>query len=245
MKVFIYWNRKDSDSTKIYGFLKNGSWIKDLEDKHSVVKAFIFNRFDVNTLIITGYNGKEMTLLEAMQQSDILFFFSHGDDDRIFKSKFYNASSFQEFTYMDCENASMASCKAIVSICCSSAKVLGQHCVKNEGVPYYIGFEEPIVYDDNACPNDKLRSVMFKAYSKGFNIGFEGALINGYTAEKMVKYLKLCINQSITQEILDSNERSLKKYSGGTQFYIKGIESLVCIGDSKSQVFKSDDGEAC
>ena len=241
MKVFIYWNKRDNDSKKIYSFLKNGSWINALEKKHSVAKAFLYDNFDVSTKKIIGYNKIKMTLLEAMQQSDIIFFFTHGDDDRILKSKYNNPSAFQAFTYMDCENASMASSKAIISICCSSAKVLGQHCVNNEGVPYYIGFEEPIVYDEGACPNVNLRATMFKAYSEGFNRGFEDALNNNYTAEKMVRRLKLYINQAITHGILSVSDHSLSKYSAGTQFYTNGIESLICIGDNKKMVFKNED----
>lgn len=241
MKVFIYWNKRDGDSKKIYNFLKNGSWINALEKKHSVAKAFLYDSFDVSTKKIIGYNGIEMTLLEAMQQSDILFFFTHGDNDRILKSKYNNPSAFQAFTFMDCENASMASYKAIISICCSSAKVLGQHCVNNEGVPYYIGFEEPIVYDESSCPNVKLRATMFKAFSAGFNRGFEEALNGNYTAEKIVRRLKLYISQAITQGILSSCDRSLSKYSAGMQFYTNGIDSLICIGDNKMIVFKNDD----
>ena len=243
MKVFIYWNKRDNDSKKIYRFLKDGSWIKALEKNHSVAKAFLYESFDVNTKKIIGYNEVEMTLLEAMRQADIIFFFTHGDNDRILKSKYYNPAAFQAFTYMDCKTASMASFKAIISICCSSAKVLGQHCVNNEGVPYYIGFEKPIVYDENACPNEKLRATIFKAYSEGFNRGFEDALNNNLTAEKMVQLLKFYISQAITHEILSSSDRSLSKYSAGTQFYTNGIESLICIGDYKARVFKSENGK--
>jgi hypothetical protein len=77
MKIFIYWNYKDSDSKNIYQFLKKTTFINMLEECNDV---FLWKKFD--DFII------DETLNEELTSSDIILFFTHGDDDAILKYRY-------------------------------------------------------------------------------------------------------------------------------------------------------------
>lgn len=243
MRVFIYWNRKDNDSEKMFRFLKSGAWIQQLQKKHEVTKAFLYDRFNIDTCIIKDESENDIVLIEAMKKADLLIFFTHGDIDRIFKSSFRNREVYKEFTFVDCESSSLLSGKAVISICCLSARELGRHCVKEEGVPYYLGFEKAIRYNDVSNRNETLKAVMYKGYSNGFDNGFKLALDNNYNARQLANVLRLSLNKSITHEILSSDDHSLSKYSLGQQFYTDGIKSLICLGDGEEEVFSDGNHE--
>ncbi len=237
MNIFIYWNRKDNDSKKMFKFLKDGSWINALKDKYEVVDLFPHTAFKIENCRIHLSESVEISLLDAIEQADILMFFTHGEDDRILKYRYKFATAKKEFSLIDCDMSSIVSGKAIISMCCSSAQSLGPHCVKSEGAPYFIGFEKPLVYDQDDIPNQQLRAIVYKAYSSGFDKVFEAALEKQYTADKLVKRLKLYLNKSITEGILSSPERSMEKYTMGVPFYEEGINSLVCLGNQAQVIF--------
>lgn len=77
MKIFIYWNKIDNDSKKIYKFLKNDTFRQSLGKDNDVVFFEPFCSF-----LLTQERINQIAM------SDIIIFFTHGEDDAILKSKY-------------------------------------------------------------------------------------------------------------------------------------------------------------
>lgn len=100
MKIFIYWNRIDQDSKKIYKFLRSESFRHVLEESNDVVFFEPVLSFSLT-----------QERLDQISQSDIIMFFTHGDEDAILKSKYIQTNRKKDFSFIDFDNASLLSGK--------------------------------------------------------------------------------------------------------------------------------------
>lgn len=111
MKIFIYWNRIDKDSKKIYKFLSDDSFRHTLEENSDVVFFDPYLSFSLT-----------QERLDQITHSDIILFFTHGEEDAILKSKYIQNNRKKDFSFIDVDNASLLSGKKVIAICCASAK---------------------------------------------------------------------------------------------------------------------------
>lgn len=224
MNIFIYWNYKDNDSKKMYQFLNELSF-SDLLPDNKIMFHKEFKDFNIDDSICND-----------MKNSDIIFFFTHGDDDAILKFRYNNEQYKQQFTFIDFNNANLLKEKKVIAICCRSANCLGKHCVSdNIQCKFFVGFQDDLVYSDGF--SKKLRSLIYKAYSNAFKNAFLDAYKYKWSAEKFVLVLKKYISDMLTSQILLSQDRKLGSYSG-VSFHQKSAESLIVLGQSQLLVFE-------
>lgn len=94
MKIFIYWNYKDNDSKKIYQFLKNSTFLEKLKEENTVTIKKMFSNFILDEDIIN-----------AVAESDVIMFFTHGEEDSILKFRYKNEDVKDQFTFINTDNA--------------------------------------------------------------------------------------------------------------------------------------------
>ena len=141
MKIFLFWNRIDNDSKKIYKFLEDQHLQETIEQTHSLVIHKPYAKFQITEEMKT-----------QIAESDLVLFFTHGDDDAILKCLYIQPSMKKQFSFIDSDNAQLLSDKKVIAICCSSAKELGPLCVDSPICSkFYVGFQEPITYDDGCA----------------------------------------------------------------------------------------------
>lgn len=224
MKIFIYWNKIDNDSKKIYKFLKNDTFRQSLEKDNDVVFFEPFCSF-----LLTQERINQIAM------SDIIIFFTHGEDDAILKSKYKQPNQKKNFSFIDFDNASLLSGKKVIAICCASAKSLGEYCVADEVKSiFYIGFKDDILYDDGSHEN--VRGLVYDAYSNAFETSILHSLSSKCTAQEFVRTLQKEINDMITNKILEAKNRTLGSFSSIT-FHRQSARSLVALGNTTSPVF--------
>ena len=225
MKIFLYWNYKDQDSKKIYQFLKNNSFMDFLNNCHNVIFYKEFRDFPLND-----------TLLNHMATSDLILFFTHGDDDAILKFRYNDESVKKRFTFIDLENASILKNKKVIAFCCRSANRLGRYCVdKDIESKFFVGFCDDLVYSENFS-ND-LKNIVYKTYSNAFEVSLLNAYNKNWTADKFVLMLRKNIIDMLTKEILTSQDRRLGSFSG-VSFHRKTADSLIALGQSEQLIFE-------
>ena len=192
MKIFVYWNYKDQDSKKIYQFIKQSSFFENLEKEHQIFWHKEYKDFPVDD-----------TLKEHLQESDIIFFFTHGEDDRILKFRYNNELVKDRFTFISYNNARLLSEKKIFAFCCRSANELGEYCVGfNVNSIFYIGFMDDLVYSDECVVSGEFKSTIYKAYSAAFEKALTESYEYKWTVSRFVFMLKKYINDMLTEEIL-------------------------------------------
>ena len=225
MKIFIYWNRIDKDSKKIYKFLSDDSFRHTLEENSDVVFFDPYLSFSLT-----------QERLDQITHSDIILFFTHGEEDAILKSKYIQNSRKKDYSFIDVDNASLLSGKKVIAICCASAKSLGQYCVADPiNSVFYIGFQDDIFYDDGSHEN--VRSLVYDAYSNAFSESILYSLSSKCTAQDFVQCLQKKINDMITRKILtETSDHTLGSLSS-ISFHKKSAQSLVALGNTASPVF--------
>lgn len=225
MKVFIYWNRIDQDSKKIYKFLGSDSFRHILEESNEVVFFEPYLSFSLT-----------QERLNQISHSDIIIFFTHGEEDAILKSKYIQINRKKSFSFIDFDNASLLSGKKVIAICCASAKSLGQYCVTDQiNSTFYVGFQDDIFYDDGS--HEDVRGLVYDAYSDAFEKSILYSLSSKCTAQEFVQFLQKKINDMITYKILnETNDHTLGSLSSIT-FHRKSAQSLVALGKIASPIF--------
>lgn len=224
MKIFVYWNYKDQDSKKIYQFIKQSSFFENLAKEHQVVLHKEFKDFKLDD-----------TVIKDLQESDIAFFFTHGEDDSILKFRYNDALLKDRFTFICKDNAPLLSKKKILAFCCRSANKLGEYCVgPNINSLFYIGFTADLIYSEQF--SDNFRNTVYKTYSAAFEKALEDSYKNNWTAKQFVIMLRKYIIDMQTTEILSSKDRNLGSFASIT-FHKKTADSLVALGKDQELVF--------
>jgi hypothetical protein len=225
VKIFLYWNYKDRDSKRIYQFLNNAAFKEGLESRCDVVWQRMYCDFQLDD-----------KLLNDMLTSDLLLFFTHGDDDAILKFRYNDEAAKEQFTFINQDNATILKKKKVIAICCRSANILGKYCVgKNIESKFYIGFHRDLIYDEGFT--DDFKSIVYRTYSNAFEMALLNACSKEWTADKFVLMLQKNIIDMLTKEILNSKDRKLGSISGIT-FHRKTAESLVVLGQSDQLIFE-------
>ena len=225
MNIFLYWNKIDKDSKKIYKFLEDKAFRDTISQSHSLK-------------IIEPYVSFDLTkgIQDQISQCDLVLFFTHGEEDAILKCLYIHPPMKKSFSFVNSDNASILSGKRVIAICCSSAKELGQLCV-DEPIhsKFYIGFQEPITYDDGA--HKQVRGLIYSAYSDAFKEALLYALTTNCTAQQFVLTLKKNISDMLTKKVLsEPNNRQLGSLAT-VRFHNVSAESLVALGDATLPVF--------
>jgi len=225
MKIFLFWNRIDNDSRKIYKFLEDQSFEEEIKKNHSLIIYKPFAKFQITEEMKT-----------QLSESDIALFFTHGEEDVILKSLYKQTQMKKQFSFIDSDNAQLLSNKKVIAICCSSAKELGPLCVASPiRSKFYIGFQEPITYDDGA--HEIVRGLIYTSYSDAFKEAFQRALTTDCTAQQFVLMLRKNISDMLTRKILsETNNRVLGALST-VSFHYASAASLVVLGDATLPVF--------
>lgn len=225
MKLFLYWNYKDTDSKKIYQFLKNPDFKNTIEENHDLEWCCKYSDFELNE-----------KLMSEIEKSDLLLFFTHGDDDAILKFRYNDEIVKKRFTFIDLENASILKNKKVIAFCCRSAKVLGQYCISDEiQSKFFIGFSDDLIYSEGFT--GEFKNIVYKTYSLAFEKVLLDAMHKSYTAKRFVLMLKKNIIDMLTEQILNAPDRKLGSLSG-VSFHIKTAESLVVLGQPDQLVFE-------
>ena len=225
MKIFIYWNRIDNDSKKIYKFLKKDSFREELESKNEVYYHEPYISFQI-----------DKSILEKIASSDVVMFFTHGEEDAILKSKYIQQDQKKNFSFIDFENASILAKKKVIAICCDSAKVLGRYCVDTDiKSDFYIGFQDGIIYDDGAHKN--VRGLIYDSYSDAFEKTILLSLHSKCNAQQFVQYLIKSINDMMTNKILNETDDRTLGSLGTITFHRQSAASLIALGNVCSPVF--------
>lgn len=226
MKIFIYWNRIDRDSKKIYKFLKNDSFRKELGMGNEVYYYAPYTSFNINQCI-----------LEEIASSDVVMFFTHGEEDAILKSKYIHQEQKKNFSFINFENAGILAEKKVIAICCDSAKTLGVYCVSPEvRCDFYIGFQDGIMYDDDGS-HINIRGLIYDSYSEAFEKTILLSLHFKYNAQQFVQNLVRNINNMMTNKILNETDDRTLGSLGTITFHRKSAASLVALGNVYSNVF--------
>lgn len=225
MKIFLFWNRIDSDSRKIYKFLEDQSFQNEIQQIHSLIINKPFAKFQITEEMKT-----------QISESDLVLFFTHGEEDVILKSLYKQPTMKKQFSFIDSDNAHLLSDKRVIAICCSSAKKLGQQCIDSPiHSKFYIGFQEPITYDDGS--HEIVRGLIYTSYSDAFKEAFRHALTTNCTAQEFVLILRKSISDMLTGKILsETNNRVLGSLST-VNFHYASAASLVALGDATLSVF--------
>ncbi|MDR0863588.1 MAG: hypothetical protein LBO74_01490 [Candidatus Symbiothrix sp.] len=230
MKIFVYWNYKDSDSKKIYGFLDE--YITLLKTHHQYDVSFYkkCKHFDMNGVMETD-----------IAESDMILMFTHGEKDRILKYLYPEPSLLSSATLVNKSNAQLFMNKIVVAMCCDSAVELGEFCNNPESPisTTYIGFRDAIQYDtqnNGVRINETFRATMYKSYSEAFQEAFTFSIDNNCTAAMFVRRLKLNLRSFATKNILEGKNRSFGSASPA-QMYTRTANSLVVLGNSNIQLF--------
>lgn len=225
MNIFLYWNYKDQDSKKIYQFLNNTSFRASLEASHNVVFHREFHDFPLDD-----------RLLNEIADSDLVLFFTHGDDDAILKFRYNDESVKKRFTFVDLENASVLKNKKVLAFCCRSANILGRYCVdKDIESKFFVGFSDDLIYSENFSVDFK--NIVYKTYSNAFEKTLIDACNKNWSADKFVLMLRKNILDLLTKEILASQDRKLGSFSG-VSFHTRTANSLVALGHSAQLIFE-------
>lgn len=225
MNIFLYWNYKDQDSKKIYQFLKNPEFKQFFDESHNIKWYRKYSDFELNK-----------SLYDDIENSDLVLFFTHGDDDAILKFRYADEIVKNRFTFVNLENASILKNKKVIAFCCRSANVLGRYCTGKEiQSKFFIGFCKDLIYDEGFTP--ELKSLVYKTYSIAFEKTLLDACDKGYTAEKFVLMLKKNIIDMLTKQILESSDRKLGSFSG-VSFHRRTAESLVALGEANQLIFE-------
>lgn len=224
MRIFIYWNYKDNDSKKIYQFLKNSNFLEKLKEENTVIVIQRYSDFTLDEDIIT-----------AITESDIIMFFTHGEEDAILKFRYKNEDVKDRFIFINSDNAGILKEKKVLAFCCSSAAILGEYCcsevVKSK---FYIGFKKDIIYGEEF--RNEFRSIVYNAYSGAFEKALLKAYQEQWTADKFARMLKFFINQMLTEKILSSSDRKLGAFSSASR-HRETANSLVALGERDELVF--------
>lgn len=225
MKIYIYWNRIDRDSKKIYKFLGSDIFRKAIEENNDVVFFDPYRPFSL-----------DQQRRDQITMSDVIMFFTHGEEDAILKSKYIQDYLKKQFSFIDLENASLLAEKKVIAICCASARSLGKYCVEDKiNSTFYIGFQEDIFYDDGSHEN--VRGLVYDAYSSAFERSILYSLRSKCSAQEFVLNLQKSINDMITGKILEEkNDHTLGSLSSIT-FHHKSAQSLVALGNATSPIF--------
>lgn len=225
MNIFLYWNRIDNDSKKIYKFLRDKDFIDAVSQSHSLTMREPFLLFELTEEI-----------QNQIAESDLVLFFTHGEEDAILKCQYKFSTMKKRCSFINFDNASLLSDKRVIAICCSSAKELGQLCIgASIHSKFYIGFQEPITYDDGA--HEQVRGLIYNAYSDAFREALLYALTSSCTAQQFVLILKKNINDMLTRQVLnETNDRVLGSLAT-VQFHRTSAASLVALGDVSLPVF--------
>lgn len=225
MKIFLFWNRIDNDSKKIYKFLEDQHLQETIEQTHSLVIHKPYAKFQITEEMKT-----------QIAESDLVLFFTHGDDDAILKCLYIQPSMKKQFSFIDSDNAQLLSDKKVIAICCSSAKELGPLCVDSPICSkFYVGFQEPITYDDG--DHKIVRGLIYTSYSDAFKEAFQHAIITTCSAQQFVLVLRKSISDMLTGKILsETNNRVLGSLST-VNFHYVSAASLVALGDASLPVF--------
>lgn len=224
MKIFIYWNYKDNDSKKIYQFLKNSTFLEKLKEENTVTIKKMFSNFILDEDIIN-----------AVAESDVIMFFTHGEEDSILKFRYKNEDVKDQFTFINTDNAGILKGKKVLAFCCSSATILGEYCCSEEVMSkFYIGFKKDIIYGEGF--QNEFRSIMYSSYSEAFEKALLKAYQEQWTADNFVQMLRIFISQMLTKKILSSSDRRLGSFSSVSR-HLETANSLVALGESTELVF--------
>lgn len=226
MNIFLYWNKIDSDSKKIYKFIKDPEFRNALQSNNNVCFCEPFSRaFKVDQVI-----------LKEIEKSDLVMFFTHGEEDTILKATYNFDEEKKIFSFVDTENDRILSQKRVIAICCDSAKVLGTHCVSDAVKSiFYIGFTDSIIYDDPEHTN--VKSLVYDSYSNAFKESFMYSMSSKCTAFEFARFLRKSINDMITRKILcETDDRTLNLLSTIT-FHRQSANSLTALGNIDAIVF--------
>lgn len=225
MNIFLYWNKIDQDSKKIYKFLREKDFIETVSQSHSLTIREPFLLFEITEEI-----------KHEIAESDLVLFFTHGEEDAILKCQYKFSTAKKRCSFIDFDNASMLSDKRVIAICCSSAKELGQLCI---GAPihskFYVGFQEPITYDDG--DHEQVRGLIYTAYSDAFREALLYALTTSCTAQEFVLILKKSISDMLTWRILSETDNRVLGSLSTVRFHYASAESLVALGEQTLPVF--------
>ncbi len=225
MNIFLYWNRIDNDSKKIYKFLGDTGFRETISKCHSLT-------------IIEPYASFKLTeeLKYQISQSDLILFFTHGEEDAILKCLYIYPTTKKQFSFIDSDNASILSDKRVIAICCSSAKELGQLCVDTSiHSKFYIGFQEPITYDDGS--HELVRGLIYASYSDAFKESLLYALTTNCTAQEFVLKLQKSISDMLIGKILSEPNDHVLGALSTVRFHHTSAASLVVLGDATLPVF--------
>ena len=225
MNIFLYWNRNDRDSKKIYKFLEDKDFRDTVEQSHSLIVKDPYVFFELTE-----------DIQHQIAQSDLVLFFTHGEEDAILKCLYIHPSMKKRFTFIDSDNASMLSNKRVIAICCSSAKELGKLCV-DEPIhsKFYVGFQEPITYDDGA--HERVRGLIYTSYSDAFKEALLYALTTNCTAQEFVLKLQKSISDMLIEKILSETDNRVLGSLATVRFHHASAASLVALGDATLPVF--------
>lgn len=225
MKIYIYWNKIDKDSKKIYKFLGSDTFRQIIKENNDVVFFDPFLSFSL-----------DQRRLDQITMSDVIMFFTHGEEDAILKSKYIQSHAKKNYSFIDFDNASLLAGKKVIAICCASAKSLGKYCVADKiNSTFYIGFQDDIFYDDGSHEN--VRGLIYNAYSSAFERSILYSLRSKCSAQEFVLILQKSINDMLTDKILkETNDHKLGSLSSIT-FHHKSAQSLVALGNATSPIF--------
>lgn len=225
MNIFIYWNYKDNDSKKMYQFLNQPTFFDLLREGNNIIFHKAHQDFIIDNL-----------MHNEIRNSDIVLFFTHGDDDSILKFRYKDELLKERFIFLDLKNAELLRGKKVIAICCCSANQLGEYCVsENIQSEFFVGFQDDLIYDEGF--SDEFKRIVFKTYSSAFERAFINAYKKKWSAERFVLILKKYIIDMLTSEILSSPNRKLGSFSGAS-FHWKTAEALVALGKSEQLVFE-------
>ena len=225
MKIFLFWNRIDSDSKKIYSFLEDQCFQEEIAKTHSLILHKPYAKFQIS---------EEMKA--QILESDLVLFFTHGEEDVILKSRYKQTQMKKQFSFIDSDNAQLLSDKKVIAICCSSAKELGQLCVDSSiHSKFYIGFQEPITYDDG--DHKRVRGLIYTSYSDAFKEALLYALTTNCTAQEFVLKLQKSISDMLIRKILSETDNHVLGSLATVRFHHTSAASLVALGDATLPVF--------
>ena len=225
MKIFLFWNRIDNDSKKIYKFLEDQSFQEEIEKTHSLIIHKPYAKFQITEEMKT-----------QILESDLVLFFTHGEEDVILKSLYKQTQMKKQFSFIDSDNAQLLSDKKVIAICCSSAKELGPLCVAFPiQSKFYIGFQEPITYDDGN--HERARGVIYTSYSDAFKEALLYALTTNCTAQEFVLKLQKSISDMLIRKILSETDNHVLGSLATVRFHHTSAASLVALGDATLPVF--------
>ncbi|MCI9442005.1 MAG: hypothetical protein HFH15_12390 [Ruminococcus sp.] len=176
MNIFIYWNYKDNDSKKIYQFLNQSTFFELLEEGNNVIFHKEHQDFIIDNL-----------MHNEIRNSDIILFFTHGDDDSILKFRYKDELPKERFIFLDFENAELLRGKRVIAICCRSANQLGEYCVGEKvQSEFFVGFQDDLIYDEGF--SNEFKRIVFKTYSSAFERAFINAYNKKWPAEGFVLF---------------------------------------------------------